>query len=75
MCSDNRIRASDSVIWGFPQYPLNFISDIGGIAGLVLGINLVHIISTSIAYLKPLQNKPQKLSNKRDQVYIQRTQF
>ena len=42
------IRSSDSVVYEeFPLYPLNLlISDIGGIAGLVMGINLIHIIST-----------------------------
>ena len=41
------IRSSDSVVYEeFPLYPLNLlISDIGGIAGLVMGINLIHIIS------------------------------
>ena len=43
------IRASDSVIYQeYPIYPISLLlSDIGGIAGLVMGINLVHIISTS----------------------------
>lgn len=43
------IRASDSVMYQeYPIYPISLLlSDIGGIAGLVMGINLVHIISTS----------------------------
>ena len=70
------IRASDSVIYEeFPQYPLNLLlSDIGGIAGLVMGINLVHIISTSIEYLEELTRMSLR-QWKRDHVYIERTQL
>ena len=70
------IRSSDSIIYEeFPLYPLNLLlSDIGGIAGLVMGINLVHIISMSIEYIEDLIRMTTK-QLKRDHVYIQRTQL